>query len=89
MSSSNNNKQPLDLTKLSPVVTGDLIDESSGAKHPAPGNKLGIPKIKKPVAAERIPSQSVEASSITDVKLRKKNDSCLGIPASSGKCQVL
>ncbi|GKB39043.1 hypothetical protein Tco_0883985 [Tanacetum coccineum] len=84
MSSSNNNKQPLDLTKLY-----HLIDESSRAKHPAPGNKLGIPKIKKPVAAERIPSQSVEASSITDVKLRKKNDSSLGIPASSGKCQVL
>ncbi|GKE22672.1 hypothetical protein Tco_1434184 [Tanacetum coccineum] len=75
--------------ELPNALQQDLIDESSRAKHPAPGNKLGIPKIKKPVAAERIPSQSVEASSITDVKLRKKNDSCLGIPASSGKCQVL
>ncbi|GKE97226.1 hypothetical protein Tco_1582081 [Tanacetum coccineum] len=42
MSSSNNNKQPLDLTKLSPVVTGDFIDESSGAKHLARGNGLGL-----------------------------------------------
>ncbi|GKA62118.1 hypothetical protein Tco_0761637 [Tanacetum coccineum] len=58
-------------------------------KHLARGNELGIPKIKKPVAP-RIPSQSVEAaSSITDVKLRKKNDSSLDIPASSGTCQVL
>ncbi|GKA18256.1 hypothetical protein Tco_0698093 [Tanacetum coccineum] len=61
----------------------------SGAKHLARGNELGIPKIKKPVAP-RIPSQSVEAASaITDVKLRKKNDSSLDIPASSGTCQVL
>ncbi|GKE00557.1 hypothetical protein Tco_1388540 [Tanacetum coccineum] len=86
MSSSNNNKQPRDLTKLSPVVTGDWIGESLGAKHPAPGNKLGIPKIKKPVAP-RIPSQSAEASN-PDVKPEKENDS-LDIPASSGKCQVL
>ncbi|GKB31637.1 hypothetical protein Tco_0871038 [Tanacetum coccineum] len=51
--------------------------ESSGAKHPATGNKLGIPKIKKPAAPE-ISSQP-----------GKKNDSSLDIPASSGICQVL
>ncbi|GJU74707.1 hypothetical protein Tco_1266112 [Tanacetum coccineum] len=50
--------------------------ESSGAKHPARGKGLGIPKIKKPVAP-KISSQPEE-----------KNDS-LDIPASSGKCQVL